>query len=474
LNLQILLIKNIMNKRNFVFLCISTFIILFGCQEGESPLLEGDYGNNISTPDESLLIDPDITDISETHAQNVAKLFRQKHTETKAGTVSLATESTTPILDAEGTPLMYVVNFENQGGFTVVSATKSYYPVLAHADEGFFDCSEILPGVDMWVDDMKANILYCKENETSLDVSIKVMWIEYEKQMEAPKTKSAIDDLIATSFASWLSSGYSVRLLSDAADVIPASDYAYFTNHVNGYANPQYAYNSYVGFKNTYTNYTKGPLLTSTWYQGGSFPALIPGQPAAAGCGNIAIAQIMYYHKHPSTYNWNAMNPVAPTSSTQALIRDIYAATGSSGSITINDAKNALNNTLGYTCSLQTHSQQSVLQNISSNRPVYMRGTDSNVDEGHAWVCDGYSSFSISTEYFLAYVPSSGSLRFETIGPITYSNPSADLRRFYHHWGWFNGNGDGWYAENNVYTTASGTAYNPIGDRKNLINIAPN
>jgi hypothetical protein len=209
-----------MKTNHFIFSCIlATLVFSTGCQQEVSPLLpEGENDGIQSIQSESLLIDPAITELSEIHAQNVARLFRQKSIGTKAGGVTLTTitETVTPILDEEGDPLMYVINFADNGGFTIVSATKSYYPILAYADEGHFDCPEVLPGgIDIWVTERKEEILYCKENEASLDTSFKLMWNEYEMQAEAPPmTRTEISDATSALLSAWTANGYAVTPLS--------------------------------------------------------------------------------------------------------------------------------------------------------------------------------------------------------------------------------------------------------------------
>jgi hypothetical protein len=250
--------------------------------------------------------------------------------------------------------------------------------------------------------------------------------------------------------------------------LIPSNYYTTFTSQVSANANPQYSSWAFVLYKNSRQDYVKGPLFTAQWHQHAPFKDSIPGQPTA-GCVNIALGQIMFYHQYPSRYNWSAMYSSTATPASQKLIKDIYSATGGGGSATINDAKNALSS-FGYTYTQQDHTgiTTGICQSLNNNRPVYMRGKDSN-GSGHAWVCSGYKSESTTKEFYLAFVPN-GPIQYDTFGPYSSTNT---VHYFYHLWGWSGGSGNGWFIEDNVYTTASGGPYNPTVNRQDLINIHP-
>ena len=49
------------------------------------------------------------------------------------------------INDEDGNPLMYVVNYTDNKGFVILSASKEYYPILAESDEGSFDLRNLEP-----------------------------------------------------------------------------------------------------------------------------------------------------------------------------------------------------------------------------------------------------------------------------------------------------------------------------------------
>ncbi|MFK2262791.1 Spi family protease inhibitor [Bacteroides fragilis] len=39
---------------------------------------------------------------------------------------------------------MYIINYQDQKGYTIISATKKYYPVIAYSDVGSFLCKSLI------------------------------------------------------------------------------------------------------------------------------------------------------------------------------------------------------------------------------------------------------------------------------------------------------------------------------------------
>lgn len=187
-----------------------------------------------------------------------------------------------------------------------------------------------------------------------------------------------------------------------------------------------------------------GPLLSTTWGQRGGYNDLAPdlgctGDPRApTGCVATAMAQLMKYHEHPTTYSWGAMPNSSGTNETAELMRDIgdavdmnYQCSGSGAQM--NDAKNVFMNTFDYTTAqLNSYSYSTVVSEIQAERPVilagYTLGEDcwwifciDDLENGHAWVCDG-----------------------TLIPPYCPEHP--DYRHYLHmNWGW-NGSFNGYFA----------------------------
>ena len=64
-----------------------------------------------------------------------------------------------PINGEDGEPAMYVVNYAENKGWVIVSASTDYAPILAHNDEENFDVSGIEGNaIEVWVDETKSVI----------------------------------------------------------------------------------------------------------------------------------------------------------------------------------------------------------------------------------------------------------------------------------------------------------------------------
>lgn len=163
----------------------------------------------------------------------------------------IATKST------EQTPLLYIVNFANETGYTIVSADKRTPDILAILEEGSF-----------------------KDPSSEEDVFFLEQFkkIQEKNLIEADKKT---DSLLSKTFPKTRGPIY-------ATGENTITEYVW---HIT----QEYAF---------------APLDTK-WGDGAPFnsqlPTLSDGQKALAGSGITAIAQIMYYHNYPSTFKWKAM-----------------------------------------------------------------------------------------------------------------------------------------------------------------------
>lgn len=213
------------------------------------------------------------------------------------------------------------------------------------------------------------------------------------------------------------------------------------------------------------TNYFTDYRVPVIWDQGAPYNNNMPikcanGNKAPAGCVAIAMAQIMAYHKHPSSYNWELLtsspkisaydpNDAARRVEVAKLIQDIgnkvkmeYECTSSGSNIYYaNDAFKSF----GYKTDGITDYNSSIAYHISNYGPTYIRGTNAyNNEEGHAWVGDGvYSYYAAALATFSKIV--NGVVIGEHYLPqiITLFYP---LQSIHINWGW-NGSSNGWFVD---------------------------
>ena len=304
--------------------------------------------------------------------------------------------------------LLYIFNFEDGRGFSVVSASRRTDGLIAVTETGHYD-PEVKtgnPGFDMYIYLLNSRI----DNR--------------------PPT-------IDTTFNGF-GPFYDYEILEES-EVEPLLTVKWGQNQPYNLACPQNVHNTGV---------------------------------SPAGCVAIAIAQIMTYHEYPNSYirkyhnvdnivpqniDWNDIKRHVITSSCDyscdyisisQLIREIgYRAnirygeydttTGLYQSWTYtNDAYSSILS-FGYGVnSVQSYSFASIKTELNNFRPVYMSGGITGVTIGHAWVADGYYH---KTERMTEY--------YETgIGGdrIIISETPIHTKHLHINWGW-DGEGNGYF-----------------------------
>ena len=177
---------------------------------------------------------------------------------------------------------------------------------------------------------------------------------------------------------------------------------------------------------------TVGPLTTSEWGQSRTNDYSCPGynnhmpvknectcQKCAAGCVAIAMAQIMYYWKHPinvgfyTYYDWCNMNDVLEQfgnenfenelAAVSKLVYDCaeavdmdYCSNGCSSGASTKDAVEAFELIFGYhqdadykrkSWYSNNNWKNFIKNDLNNGQPIMYRGEGSG---GHAFICDGY------------------------------------------------------------------------------------
>jgi hypothetical protein len=158
-----------------------------------------------------------------------------------------------------------------------------------------------------------------------------------------------------------------------------------------------------------------GPFIEVEWGQGYPYNKYCPNLGcithqghALAGCVAVACAQILSCHKYPSSLggtilNWNNMTAypyifgLSTTYQDQIAHLMHYSADGTymdygcdGSSSNIYDAKNYLNNTGYSTDNICSYNISTIYSSLNNSRPLYIRGSRTETEGGHAWVTDGY------------------------------------------------------------------------------------
>jgi len=373
-------------------------------------------------------------------------------------------------------PLVYIFNYAD-GGFTIVSACRDFFPILAFSEDNSFIIEEEMGGVTDWLKEIEFSIKNSNSFDDGTKSSIAAMWKCFEdSEDDVPiilKRNDAESALLSR--LSYLKSQYGYLGFTIFERL--SNSQSYFGNYPSlwsGLCSVANAYSSptnytIVGLKfdlvGKHTQY--GPLLSTQWNQGYPFNYLNNG--TSIGCLPVAMAQVMRYHQWPANFNWinmpnsyNGTNASAIINSDlPSLMQNIRSALGMVSGQTgayVSDAKIAFQN-YGYTVTQSSHYIHDVrLEILNNNRPVLMTGHDASV--GHAWVCDGIHTTYVNISYFVEYMVD------YKYGSYTYSIPSGqptptnpgnaanasgtvEYTYFHMNWGW-GGSRDAWFLNNDI------------------------
>ncbi len=459
---------------SFSFLWIS-------CNENENSELEWNETN--------LSEEKEITDSVEVNSFEIQRVIsgylkENGRPQARANEISISTIGT------KEEETLYVVNFLPNNGFLVLSSSKNCYPILAHSEKGRFDIENIEGGLSDWKDKAFEAMSYLNSHQSdSTAIKARSLWQRYENHDITETLKSDIEKLKSKSRGDNMSMPTDeemkvlVKLYSDSVNhwnFLP--DARVFTLDEFEMRHSEYAeeidnwaksiiYYEYQGAYKELTFVVErsiaepcsiGLLFDAQWGQTGGrknsnsvafneYCPLIDSIRAKAGCGPVAIGQLMYYHKWPQKYNWSAMEPYFATQESAKLLLDIALmadvtfgkdATGISEK-GIADALtgNGYSNNYISTSSLESY----VRSNIKDGLPVIMLSdVERNDGKGgyHAWIISGYQYYENYSTTEIWTFPD-----YRTFS-MMYSNAEYTSSRegYFCNWGW-NGTSNGWYVD---------------------------
>ena len=282
-----------------LFFYLLGFVALCSCNGDYSESFEKEELTAFDDPN-VMRIDRDKSTLDADDAQSVALMFfnKGKKIQTKASqSMSVVTYSDS----ISGNPLLYVVNFGNDNGFALISATKKSTPILAFSDKGNFDCSGN-SAAEIYLEDYQ-NVIreaYLDKSDT-LRLKYALQWASFEKK--SPITKSISYELsqkIQAEVQRKEALGYEhLGNITAAQYFLPASDYQALLQQMQDITDPQYDYTEVNQFFiKSYDYETIGPLLQTEWGQLEPFNIGAPN--LVAGCVPIAISQLVYYYRYPN------------------------------------------------------------------------------------------------------------------------------------------------------------------------------
>lgn len=432
--------------------------------------------------------------VSLSKAGATARMFMNKMSN-NISTRAYNSLSDTKTIYKDGKPLMYVFNYSS-GGFVIVSASKDYYPILAYSEESNFDTSLGINGITSWVEDTKELIWSSESLNDSIKIKIQHLWDVLDKQYY-PSTRGKLSTragLSAAEIACYMrcedylnqygyegDEGWHFMPLADAEQVL--KDIGYSTLYDGLCYSAEFNHStpstSVLGLKYCTEKEIVGPLISTTWHQNSPFSDYCNGHEA--GCGAIAMAQVMNYHKYPSqftldenTYNWSNF-------SYAALVKYVYNIIGSEH-VDLPFVGNRVYTTpghmeegirkLGYNVSVGDDDPYRVEQVIMSGKnPVIMLGNDtripllpsplSYIGKSHYWICDGQNRMIQGRLYiFTEWQPNGNGSFVSGWGTINSPDVYGGVVSSYSHmnWGW-GGKCNGWFISDTSINSAVGFDY---------------
>lgn len=426
--------------------------------------------------------------VTENDARRIAQGLISTATEARRARAQMQISNVVALLNDAGDTLMYVVNYSDEQGYVIISATRNYHPILATVESGSFSSiSEIPEGESLLLSNYAENIsdnLATPRDSDSMG-KFRDEWIatEFPSTSSNDSTSYNLGSFMNQCKVAWMNAGYDVSDLNQNKFGLPTEYREMILRDANAYKQrDDYMETSFVIRRPGYApTVAVGPLLTSEWGQEFPYNLLIAekyGKEYLTGCMATAMAQIMRYHKKPTTYDWDNMPDVANVYNCSAVaklmfdlaesVHTIYGTEAEGGTKSkYNKAKSTFKK-LGYNnVNLIDHSYTEVVnQIITYKHPVIMGGTDPDSCYSHVWVCDGVTKYEYDNQIYLMMLSKNSPYCYTKYTEPTPSHQTDAYYTYHMNWGW-NGKHNGWFIDGNIKTDEG----NFSSERLEIINI---
>lgn len=271
-------------------------------------------------------------DVNSAEVDNIlSSLFSNKKGRSDNGyTISL-------LKDRDGKDCIICVNYDNNGGFALISAKKTHEPILAYAEDGNFTIDSELPfPLNEWISRAMNGISESKSLPADSLSKIAGIWHRYENLKPFLKSRADQVDpdhsrLVYLSYEeyldlfhkmkpyidSWAAQGNRVYSIDDYQNGLSFGDKYQLAGYVQGNIFAAYSEDYWavtVVREVDYGNaFLYGKDLNVKWNQTNGYNqrlSLIPGSESErypVGCVPVAVGQLMYGFKYPTFYNWAQM-----------------------------------------------------------------------------------------------------------------------------------------------------------------------
>ena len=462
-------------------------IVLFGCASEEVPMQDNSSQEIAKEAVLTVINNPQQIGASEL-AEYAAKALKGNGVKSRSTSAGKVTEVYS---DKNGSGI-YVVNFGENDGFVLLTTQQKMHPVVAMSETGHFDVASLEGSpIQLWLKDVELAISHPDEIPDSVVVAAKQEWnkLQSTEVMLSAQSRSVNDDniynTINQAISQWRREGYSVTRVSDAyASNYPESIANAVTQLQNNHSvSPNPAETSFILTKTTQNVTRNFPEIKTTWHQGYPYNYTLPNNSDyqnLIGCAPVAIAQIMNYHKKPTSIDFSQFpdymnNPVIALCD---FLKEVGITCGIDYTI---KGKHGVNTSTtisvlsfyGYSCRYIDFDHYTILTSLQ-NGPVFMSGKIEGGDY-HAWVCDGANAGSSTTEYIVksytgdfADIDASYAFMTKASENVTSTIPAS------YHMIWGGVSGNGWYYGTDWTFTSGLQTFRIHKDIKALVDIIPN
>lgn len=432
---------------------------------------------------------------SESKAIEVADRFREG---SGINTRANSEKDVAVVYQNNGSPAMYVVNYGEDEGFVIVSATKDVEPILAYSETGSFNLDNIEGSpAGLWLNDAKLNVEHSSEFPDSVKLCASRQWetlTSTRVPVSKPNTRGWLDPEEAASvnacLSYYLSQGYEIhenpypnvhiyspnmnRALESLSDI---KDY-------DGYSQRE---KSFILEKHSNEEYKVLPMTKTKWEQGSPYNAKLKQRypnADALGCVTVAVAQLMkYYGKSNGGFQYDKMPNVLGLYDKgigYETLTDFMLTIGEKLGIDYNKGKSNADEgdavrvlkLYGFQNAKSIDYDNFFTIKGSLGRGPVMLAANKDGGGGHAWVCDGYEHYLGHTEYIIIsyngmYMDAIPTACFDTI--YTEQTESGSYH-MYMNWGW-GGVDDGYFSEKWQIVSDKGEIWDYSKNRKAVINL---
>ena len=454
-------------------------LLVVGCTSDEPEMSMAQ--EEAETVEQAVPADPDF--VTKEDLEDVVKKYTKSYVQSRGEAKSY---STSLVNGRTGKPAYYVVNFDNEKGYMLVSANKNYAPVLAYVEKGSFGPDAyVTPGIAEWLIETTEAIDNLDSAEDSIKSQTRALWSPYlRKQSLSDAEKAALVlsrgpqmgdrnnhpeliPIMQDSIRMWEAKGWTVWYFEDYPFTDPSREE--MMENMRSAADWRYIDDapalSLVVKKTTYVDGGAASNLSGIqWDQiepwNAKFKLLNDNKTRAlVGCVPVAVGQMMRYFKHPAYFDWNNMPPKYPTSTTQDFLLllaqkiDVDYNEGDVG-----DNRHTSGNPSKAVSVLKSYGYQVFeSSNLSRNvTPCLVSSTlkKPGEDDGHHMYILAGSSTSTTTEVIQCYT-----FMYKERMQACYelSNISSSHSHYYVNWGW-GGRYDGYYT-NPDSTPPSGSSF---------------